>query len=235
MKKLCYLILVLLLILSFSSCKDSREKEMSSSPDIKEEIQNQKKEEVPEDIPEVNVPDEKKEEASEDVISTEEIQAAQGFYADIPDEFVYERENEKTVLKIKKDGSFSGYFSQEAKEEKGDNFPEGTVNESHFTGKLSQCFPLDESTYLTVVESSNIKNPKTGEVIKNKKKYVYIEENVLSNMKEIVFFLPGTPTSKISDEFLKSVPGNEKFGDKIPENVYLIVDMNNQIVFKGVK
>lgn len=238
MKKITYFILAAAVIFSLAACKDARKKEMATNPDIKEEIQSQKEEKVPENIPEVNVPEEKEEEneeASSEVVSAEEIQAAQGFFEKVPKEFIYKGEKEKTVLEIKKDGSFSGYFSQEEKEEKGDKYPEGTFNECHFTGKLSQCFPLDEYTYLTVVESSSVKNPQKGEVIKDKKKYVYTEENVLSNMKEIVFFLPGTPTSKISAEFLKSVPGNEKFGDKIPENVYLIVDMNNQIAYKGVK
>ena len=54
-------------------------------------------------------------------------------------------------------------------------------------------------------------------------------------MKEVVFYLPNAPTSAISDEFLKFLPGNESFGDKLPDNLFGIFDMANRTGYYAQK
>jgi len=214
MKKLLSLIFAVVMLFSLSACKKEEKKE-----EPKEAVKTEQKAEVKETPKEEKesqkeVKEDKKEDVKKEPVQTQtevvEISAdPSGFFASLPEKFTFVAENkDETVINIKDDGTFTGYFK-------------GSDAQYDFSGAFSQTFPLDEFTHVSILEKYEVTNVKKGDST----------SGGLANMKEVVFYIPGAPTSAISDEFLKWMPGHEKFGDKIPDNLYGIFDMVNRTGF----
>ena len=269
MKKILAVIAAVCLCISFVSCNKGREEEMSTNPDVKQDIANKNKElkNPEEEVPSVSVPENTKKDSEgedkkvkdtpdekTDAESTENKTAEENksdsaekeqtaevetitppspeeFFPTVAKEFVYENGNTKTVLKMQKDGSFTGVQTVTDSSKTGSGYSNGTKTECHFTGKFTMALPLDEYTYISVLEDYKVNNPSGDSTVKDNTKYVYTESGGLSGMKEVVFYMTGAPTKAISDDFIKCMPGNENFGDKLPDNLYGIFDMNSKAAF----
>ncbi|SNU06729.1 zinc-ribbon domain-containing protein [Lachnospiraceae bacterium] len=107
-----------------------------------------------------------------------------------------------TFVSIDKDGNFSGGYSDSDMGDTGDDYPNGTIYVSTFTGKFKNIKQIDEYTYEMELESYKTdKSPETVE-INDGIRYVYSEPYGISGGETFYMYLPGKPISELSEEFL---------------------------------
>lgn len=111
----------------------------------------------------------------------------------------------RTFLNIKKDGSFSGVFSDSDMGDTGEGYPNGTLYYCEFEGRFLQPVKVNDYTYSMKIEEISCANePETTE-IKDGVLYHYSTPYGLEGAEEVLLYLPGAPMSELPEEYLNWV------------------------------
>ena len=110
-----------------------------------------------------------------------------------------------TELYIKEDGSFHGIYHDSEMGDVGEQNPNGTMVYCEFRGKFGALTKVNERTYKTTIDSlSYTHKPGTKEIIDGVR-YEYSEVYGLEKAEDIIFYLPGTKTKDLPEEYLSWV------------------------------
>lgn len=108
----------------------------------------------------------------------------------------------RTVLRIHRDGFFSGEYHDSNMGETGEGYPRGSVYCSSFTGRFSQPVMVDENTYSIRLEQISYRRQPGTEEIRDDIFYHYTEAYGLYGSEEFLIYLPGTPLDTLPEHFL---------------------------------
>ena len=107
-----------------------------------------------------------------------------------------------TILEVKADGSFSGLYSDSDMGDTGDDYPNGTVYQSEFTGTFKNITKVDDNTYkMELGDYKTVKENGTKE-IKDDIKYVYTEPYGIEGGKTFYLYTDKKPKSEVTEDFL---------------------------------
>ena len=105
-----------------------------------------------------------------------------------------------TELHINEDGSFSGSFHDSEMGELADEYPNGTVYFSAFSGQMTLLEPIDEHTWTVRVDSLSLEDAPGEESIDDDIRFVAATPYGISEGDEMRLFLPGTPIDALTED-----------------------------------
>jgi len=101
---------------------------------------------------------------------------------------------------IEKDGYFTGLFHDSDMGDTGEEYADGTVYTSSYSGHFAEMTKIDEYTYqMKLADITYKKTPGTEEISENIR-YVYSDSYCLSGTDTFTVYLPGTPVSELSED-----------------------------------
>jgi hypothetical protein len=107
-----------------------------------------------------------------------------------------------TNLQIAADGSFSGDYHDSEMGLIAEEYPNGSIYLSVFTGQFGQPEKLDAYTYSLQSESLDYENQPGTTQIRDGIQYCYSEAHGLAGASELLLYLPGTPIKNLPEDFL---------------------------------
>lgn len=111
-----------------------------------------------------------------------------------------------TFIRLEKDGSFQGSFSDSEMGEQGEGYPNGTIYFCDFTGQFRDIEQIDSCTYsMTLYE---LKIQSSDEQIEDGIRYVSAEPYGFESGKEFLLYTPETSLEGLTEEFLSWWPDN---------------------------
>lgn len=152
----------------------------------------------------------------------------------IPNEFLYTSGAGAwmTVVKLEKDGLFTGGYHDTNAGETGEEYPNGTTYICNFSGKLDDFEKVDEYTYTTsLLKITTEQN--SGEVYyENGVRYITTEPYGFTNADVLYLYLPGTPCAYMPQDCLDWL-WYHNLSDTLPSNMYVLYNVNGGEVFFG--
>lgn len=106
-----------------------------------------------------------------------------------------------TLLTIQADGSFSGEYYDSEMGDTGDEYPNGSMYLSHFSGMFTQPEKLNEYTYRMQISKLEYDKEVGTQEIKDGLRYQYSEVYGLDGAENILVYLPGAPIAELPQEF----------------------------------
>lgn len=106
-----------------------------------------------------------------------------------------------TVMTVNEDGSFRGYFHDSEMGSIGEGYPNGSLYECSFTGRLVNYSVLDSQSFSLQVSGLSYDREGT-EWIEDGVRHISANPYGLSEGCSLVFYSPDTPVSRLSDEQL---------------------------------
>ena len=141
-----------------------------------------------------------------------------------------------TSLNIEADGSFSGSYHDSNLGETGVGYPNGTIYECSFTGKLTTPIKVDDYTYKTSIASISYQNEVDTAKVTDGVLYRYTTPYGLDGAEDLYIYLPGKPVSSIPQGFMGwSGFMNLSKETVMPENTYGIYNEAMEEAFIGIK
>lgn len=110
-----------------------------------------------------------------------------------------------TILQIHPDGSFEGQYHDSEMGSMGEGYPNGTMYQANFNGQFTQPVKVNDYTYSMQIETIHYEQEIGTEEIKDDMLYIYTDAYGLEEAENILIYLPGTPLSELSEEFLSWV------------------------------
>jgi hypothetical protein len=107
-----------------------------------------------------------------------------------------------TNLQIAADGSFSGDYHDSEMGSIAEEYPNGSIYISVFTGQFGQPEKLDAYTYALKPESIDYEIQPGTSQIRDGIRYCYSEAHGLAGAQELLLYLPGTPIAELPEDFL---------------------------------
>ena len=107
-----------------------------------------------------------------------------------------------TDLNIAEDGTFEGVYSDSDMGDTGDGYPNGTHYSCVFTGKFTKPVKVNEYTYSMEIENMVYADEPGTEEIIDGVKYCYSDAYGLTDGKEFLIYLPGSPVDELPEEYL---------------------------------
>lgn len=107
-----------------------------------------------------------------------------------------------TELHINGDGSFFGQYHDSDAGSTGEGYPNGTRYICNFTGRFVTPTKLNDYTYSTKIEYIEQEKTEGEEYYEDGIKYIVSEPYGLENADEILIYLPKTPITELSQEFI---------------------------------
>lgn len=107
-----------------------------------------------------------------------------------------------TNLQIAADGSFSGDYHDSEMGSIAEEYPNGSIYISVFTGQFGQPEKLDAYTYALKPESIDYEIQPGTSQIRDGIRYCYSEAHGLAGAQELLLYLPGTPITELPEDFL---------------------------------
>lgn len=125
-----------------------------------------------------------------------------------------------TSLKIEPDGSFTGYYMDADMGDNGEDYPNGTMYESVFSGKFTDFRMVSDYEYTMQLESIVIEGEINSERIEDGVRIFTSYAYGMDNPGEFIVYLPGRPTADLSEDFMSwvSMP-NVWSEDNVPETL----------------
>ena len=111
-----------------------------------------------------------------------------------------------TELKLNPDGSFTGCYHDSDMGDMGDGYPNGTVYICNFSGKFENIKKIDEYSYQMTLTNLTIEET-PDEWIEEGIKYIASGPYGIEGGTNFIFYMPNTPISSLSEEFLSWWPG----------------------------
>lgn len=238
MKKLLSLLLVLCLCLPMASCGKKDGEKAPGTPDSTASAPAGQTENTPTEggetkkgVDDIEYPD---------PTPIEELPAdehTESFFSSLPKELVFSSGagGWATVLTINPNGTFYGEYHDSEMGVTGEGYPNGTYYQCSFSGKFSTPLPLDEYTYISSIDTIDIKTT-VGEITyKDGVKYENTTPYGLENAREVVFYLPGAPKDSLPESFLNWVTPHYAMASVLPAGVYGMYSFNDEAGFVGKK
>lgn len=130
----------------------------------------------------------------------------------------------ETYVFIEKDGTFTGsYSSSNAIESFSCNF----------SGEFTAPVKVNDYTYKMKLKS--IETETTEVKDRDGVRYEDIEPYGFDNADEFLIYMPGTPVSELSEDFLWWLHNLKSDDEYFPENIYALYNVGGDEVFEGVK
>lgn len=107
----------------------------------------------------------------------------------------------QTVLDLKADGSFTGYYSDYDLGDTGSLNPKGTVYHCEFSGSFSHLTRVDGNSYSMTLDKLVYSTPTSGYEYKDGYLYEYTDAYGLAESKEFKLYLPGTLISRLPTDY----------------------------------
>ena len=105
-----------------------------------------------------------------------------------------------TEMRIANDGSFSGEYHDSEMGEVGDDYPNGSLYVSGFTGTLSIGEQVDEHAWKVQIDSLTLKDEPGQENIDDGIRFVTTEPYGISEGDIMTLYLPGTPVDALTED-----------------------------------
>lgn len=119
-----------------------------------------------------------------------------------------------TDLTLSNDGSFVGSFHDSEMGSIGDGYPKGTYYVCEFSGKFTDIKKIDEYSYSMTLSDIKLKHTPETEWIEDEIKYIASGPYGLEGGKDFVFYLPSTPLTVLSEDFLSWWPHRFDFDNQ---------------------
>lgn len=110
-----------------------------------------------------------------------------------------------TELMIRKDGSFSGEFFDGEMGVTGEDYPNGTMYQSNFSGRFSQPVQVNGYTWSMGLEELKYEQELGTEEIEDGMRICYSDAYGLEGTQEFLIYLPGSPLEELPEGFLSWV------------------------------
>lgn len=107
-----------------------------------------------------------------------------------------------TNLQIAADGSFTGDYHDSEMGIVAEEYPNGTIYLSVFTGRFGEPVKLDAYTYSLKLESIAYEIQPGTTQIRDGIQYCYSEAHGLAGAQELLLYLPGTPIENLPEDFI---------------------------------
>lgn len=107
----------------------------------------------------------------------------------------------QATMDISADGSFTGGYMDNDMGDTGDGYPNGTIYQSDYTGKLTGLKKVNDFTYSAKVSGIKYENEPDTEVIKDGVKYSY-SKAMVDDGDEVSIYLKGAPLDQLPEEYL---------------------------------
>lgn len=120
-----------------------------------------------------------------------------------------------TELTLYADGSFSGEYHDSDMGAVGDDYPNGTLYRSSFSGSFTDIQMINDTTYQMTLGSLEQLPIDTGVI--DGVLYVQGDAVGITGGETFYFYTPETPTTQVSEEFLSWWPG--RYSDPVPNTL----------------
>ncbi|MCI8628912.1 MAG: hypothetical protein HFE57_05320 [Firmicutes bacterium] len=220
MKKIKLLIVLSILLFSFASCKSEKaENIVNETEDIVSKQNNDNKLNDIDDI-------------SQEKDKNNEINV----FKKLPQNFVFSSGvgNWSTTFDLSPDGTFTGKYTDLDMGDTGEKFPNGTTYICKFNGKFSEPVRIDEYTYSMQLEYLDLGGVPGNIYYEDNMRYICSEAYGFDNAEEFLIYLPETPISILSEDFLSWLNSIAIIkGDTIPDENCGIYNVNGKEGFVG--
>ena len=108
----------------------------------------------------------------------------------------------QTNLNIRQDGSFYGIFEDGDMGDYGKEYPNGTLYECRFSGRLSVERQLSDYSWLLHIDKLTIEGTHTQEYIDEGIRHIPSKPYGIEDTDSLILYTPGMPVSELSDDFL---------------------------------
>ena len=173
-----------------------------------------------------------KESSSNESSSNKKTAAVLG--SEIPEEFEFSSGagGWRTTLKLAKDGSFTGYYSDSEMGSTGEGYPHGTMYVCEFSGNFTDIKKNEDGTYSMKLGKLESKTEEGKEWIEEEIKYIASTPYGIDGGKNFVIYPPETAIDSLSDEFISWWPGRyDNDGDKKTIGCYGIYNKETEYGF----
>jgi len=143
--------------------------------------------------------------------------ADQSILAQLPAQFVFASGagGWATTLTMNKDGSFTGSYLDDNMGDTGADYPNGTVDQSNFTGSFVVTAQVSQDEYTLHLQSLTVQSPTGTSTIQNGTRYVYQDAYGFDKAQDFSLYLPGRATSDLPQAFLGWAQGSQGW-DTVP-------------------
>ena len=107
-----------------------------------------------------------------------------------------------TVLYIHEDGTFEGTYHDSEMGDIGEEYPNGSMYLSNFTGKFSNPEKVNNYTYSFRIEELKLGQETETEEIIEGVRYIYSDPYGLDEAENILIYLPEAPIGELPEEFM---------------------------------
>lgn len=108
----------------------------------------------------------------------------------------------QTLMILNNDGSFSGDYSDTDMGDDGEQYPNGTVYVSDFSGSFGDVEKINEYSYRMKLKNVEIEVDVGKEWIEDGFRYIATGPYGLEDSEEFILYLPSTPINMVPSEFL---------------------------------
>ena len=106
-----------------------------------------------------------------------------------------------TIITINEDGSFSGEFFDGDLGVTGEEYPNGTMYQSDFTGQFTRPVKVNDYTYSMQIGELDYAEEFGKEEIIDGMLYCYTDAYGIERSEEFLIYLPGAPLAELPEEF----------------------------------
>lgn len=196
-KYLCIFISVCLIILIFSSCqKPSKNDDADNAIEYEEQDTLISKTEETPSITDINEDNEKN---SGSNANTELLPLPQ---KTVEFSFLSGAGGWRTYIILNVDGTFKGQYHDSEMGSMGEDYPNGSVYISDFSGKFEYVEKINDYSYKMRLANISLEKDVGEEWIEDGIKYIASEPYGLEKGEDFVLYLPDVPISTVSAEFL---------------------------------
>lgn len=200
------ILLAIGMMLCMASCGKASEEQPAAVSTQAEEAENQSVEEKDEknDHPEEKKDDSEPESAQEAETEPEESSEENFSFEQFKNmDFLFASGagGWGTIMHIQPDGSFEGEYHDSEMGITGDDYPNGTVYLSNFSGQFTKPVKVNEYTYSMQVEEIHYEKEPGMQEISDGVCFIYAEAYGIAGAENILIYTPGTPLDALSEEF----------------------------------
>jgi len=156
-----------------------------------------------EGLAEPNAVSQPEEQIADGTEAVPEVQVTAFSFADVENLYFYFSSGAGgwyTVLYIHGDGSFDGHFQDSDMGDTADEYPNGTLYYSDFSGRFTEPEQVDDLTYRFRIASMDFPYG-FGEEIKDGIRYCYSSAYGLDEAEDLYLYLPGSKVKDLPEEF----------------------------------
>lgn len=125
-----------------------------------------------------------------------------------------------TEIVISASGGFAGHYYDSDMGDSGDDYPDGTRYECHFSGTFEVSETIDPYTYKLRLAALNVESDTGAECVIDGVKVVYTDAYGIEGGENFMLYLPGRATADLPEEFLDWM-GMPNAWDEIPDTLPL--------------